>query len=130
MNRARARTGGRTRSGSGGRRLGIELAFQKRQVLPAATATITVAVAVAVPVPARLGVLLGVFPALLQGLEQIDALAALDLQLTDGLVQGLLDLCLGGELGRKTIGVVVVDCLEGGAPGAKGFVFVVLEGGG
>lgn len=66
----------------------------------------------------------------MQGLQQIDALAALDLQLADGFLQGLLGFGLGGEFGRQAVGVVVVDGFEGGAPGSEGFVFVVLLRGG
>lgn len=63
--------------------------------------------------PLRVSVFLSVFPALVQGLEQVDALAALDLQLADGLVEGLLGLGAGRVLGRQAVGVVVVDGLEG-----------------
>jgi hypothetical protein len=63
--------------------------------------------------PLRVGVFLSVFPALVQGLEQVDTLAALDLQLADGLVEGLLGLGAGRVLGRQAVGVVVVDSLEG-----------------
>lgn len=71
-----------------------------------------------------------VLPTLVQGLEQIDAITALNLQLTDGFLEGFFGFGLGDELCGEAIGVVVVDCFEGGAPGSQGLVFVVLAGSG
>lgn len=64
----------------------------------------------------------------MQGLEEIDTFATLDLQLTDGFVEGLFSFCFGGVFRRQTVGVVVVDGFEGRAPGSEGFLFVVLAG--
>lgn len=68
----------------------------------------------------------GILSAFAEGLQKIDPLAALKLELADGLLKGTFGLVFGSVLGGDTISVVIVDRFQGGAPRSQGFLFILL----